>query len=113
LPGALGARDAGAAEHRVEQTWEAEVELRAAQRVQARRALEPLADYAGLPEDAEVVGAGRLADGQIDALARPRVTRSEALHDPQPHRVAQCVQDGGELDVLDGRVRQRGRGVPD
>src|SRR5436305_7141035 len=83
---------AGAVQDGVEEAGEAQVELFATQRVKARRPLESLADHAGLAQDAEVVGAGRLGDGKLKALARARLARGEAAHDLQPHGVAQRMK---------------------
>jgi hypothetical protein len=47
-------------QYRVEKAREAFVQVLAAQRVQAGRALQPLADYTGLPQHLEVMRAGRL-----------------------------------------------------
>src|SRR5947207_12966237 len=60
----------GRREHRFEQTGEAGVEVVAPQRVQLRRADDPLRDDARLAEHAEVVRQRRLGDVEPEAAAR-------------------------------------------
>ncbi len=63
----------------------------------------------GLAQHPEVMRAGRLRDREIEALARPWRPGGQAGDDPQSHRIAQSVQHGGQLDLLDARVRRAAR----
>ncbi len=96
-----------AREHGVEQAGEAVLEVRASESGHLHGALQPLADDAGLAEDAEVVGARRLHHGKVEALAAPLLAGGQPLDDQEPHRVAERVEHGGELDLLASGVWER------
>src|SRR5918998_1021418 len=93
----------GGAEDRVEHAGEARLEIVDPQRVEPRAAVLALADHAGLAQDLEVMGAGRLRDRHVQAAARPLPRREVADH-LQAHGIAERVQDGAQLELVAGGV---------
>ena len=101
---------AGRLQDRPEQAREARVEVLLAQRVHAARALLALLDDPGLAQHLEVMRAGRLGDGDVEApAAAPFGDLEEAADHQQPDRVAERVEDGRELDLVAGRMGWRVR----
>ena len=86
-------RDVGTAalgKNQAEQPRKSLVQLSSPEPVQPTGARVVLHQHAGLPQNTEVVGASRLADGQIESAARNvTVVMSKSGHDPEPDRVAQ------------------------
>ena len=71
-------------------------------------ALLALLDDARLAQDLEVMRAGRLRDRDVEAAARLLAPASARWRDHlQPHRVAERVQHGRELDLVAGRDGSR------
>src|SRR3954469_11922480 len=50
------------------------------------------------------MGEGGLRDRHGERAAVARAAVLKVAHDPQADRVAQCVEDGGELELLDWRL---------
>jgi hypothetical protein len=46
------------------------------------------------------MGAGRLRDGQIEASAGALIALGKGGDDPEAHRIAQGMQNPGELDLV-------------
>jgi hypothetical protein len=89
------------AENRVEQAGEASVEILATKLGELRGPLALLADHAGLPQDAVVVGHRRLGDPELD---RPTRTGLSGVRQPpddlEPLWVTESVQNRRELDLV-------------
>ena len=80
------------------------VQVVRAQRQQPLAALGPGADHAGLAQHLEVVRERRLREAELEHSAGGLVAVGEPPHDLQPGRVAQGVEDGGELELSAGWV---------
>src|SRR3954470_24568114 len=94
----------GGPENRVEQPGEAGFEVLVAQRVQAGGPLVSLADYAGLAENLEVMRASGLGHRHVEAGAGLLGVRGQCGDHLQPHRVAEGMQHGAQLELLAGGV---------
>src|ERR1700754_4515720 len=95
------------AEDRIDQAWEACVEILASEFGQLAGPLALLADDPGLPQDAEVMGHRRLGDAQLDrATGAGLLAAGQDADDLEPLRVAEGVQDARQLDLIPLRVMQ-------
>ena len=89
------------AEHRVEQSGEPGVDVVAAEATHLARPLLPLFDQARLAQHPEMVGAGRFGDRRGEAAAGRRFfARRQFGDDPAPLRIAQRVEDGGDVELV-------------
>src|SRR5579864_6450295 len=85
--------------------WEEEkvvlvVDIVAPQRIDALGADDLLADHAGFTQHLEVVGAGRLDDREVEAVARAlSPARRELGHDAEAHRIAEGVKHGRQVQL--------------
>src|SRR4029077_16906248 len=80
-------------QHRIEQSWEARIEVLTTEAVQARGADLVLMDHAGLAQNPKVRRERPLGHVQIEAAAAARLLLLRQLaHDAQPLRVTQRVQ---------------------
>jgi hypothetical protein len=98
------ARWALCCEDRVEQAREAVVQVVVAQREHSFAAVGAGSDDAAFAQHAEVVGEGCLREAQLEGPAGALVAVSELADDLESRRVAQCVEYGGELELLAGWV---------
>ena len=60
--------------------------------------------YAGLAQDLEVMGHRALREMAVQGAAGHLAARRQHPHDFKPNRVAQCVEDVGEINVFESRV---------
>ena len=74
------------------------VEVVSAQRVEPRGARLALADDAGFPKHPEVMRAGRLRDGDVDASQASSPSPASLADHLQAHGIAQRVQHRPQLD---------------
>src|SRR5579875_1740278 len=103
-----GQRLTSAAQHRIQQTGEAGIEVIATQRADALGSHHALVDQSRLAQHLEVVRAGRLDDRQIEAVARALAPVGRQLaNDPKAHRVAERVEDGRQVEIGSRRMIKR------
>lgn len=91
-------------EYGVQQAWEAAVQVVVAQREHSLAAVGAGSDDAAFAQYAEVVGEGRLGEPQVEGAAGALVAVCELTDYLESRRVAQCVEYGGELELLAGWV---------
>ena len=89
-------------EDRFEQAREAVVQVFVAKREHSLAAIGAGSDDAALAQHSEVVGEGRLGEPQVEGSAGALVAVGELPDDLESRRVAQCVEYGGELELLAG-----------
>src|SRR5919109_4865324 len=96
------------AEDGLEQPREAPVEVFAPEPVHDRGPGRELLDHAALAQHPEVMGTGRLGDGQLERPAAHLTSGlgRERADDLQPHRIGERVQDAGQLERLGWRMLQ-------
>src|ERR671922_1093651 len=87
-------------EHGDEEAGEAPLELLIAERKHPLAALWAGADYSCLAQDPEVVREGRLREAEVEHAARALVAVCEPADDLEPGRIAECVEDGRELQLV-------------
>ena len=86
-------------EDRVEQAREAGFEILAPQRHASLGPVLSDVDHSRFAKDLEVMGGGGFRYGQVNRPAGLLALGAEGSHHIKPHRVAQGVEDRGELEV--------------
>ena len=94
----------GGGQHRVEQAGEPVVKVVAPQGDKAMRPFWARERDPCLAQHAEVVRARRGRDAEVERSALRLACRGKRAHDHDAHRIAQCVHDGGERQLVSAWV---------